>query len=87
MKSVLSILKWPARFLLLFVLYTAAFLAGSTAVAGFLPVDVTSEPGLVSDVAGLALVSLSSLALSPPAGGAGSWPSAWPWPGTEPSPF
>lgn len=63
MNLFLSILKWFARFLLLFVLYLAAFLAGSTAVAGFMPVDVVSEPGLVSDVAGLGIIALANVAL------------------------
>lgn len=63
MKSVLSILTWLARFGLLTVLYVVTFVAGSTAVDGFLPTDVTSEPGLVSDVAGLVIIALASVGL------------------------
>jgi hypothetical protein len=58
-----SIIKWTIRFVLLFVLYLVCFVIGSLAVSGAMPANGTSEPGLVSDSAGLLIMALANVLL------------------------
>lgn len=50
--------KLSLRFVLLYILFLVCFVIGGMAVAGRLPAAAASEPGLVSDAAGLLIVAL-----------------------------
>lgn len=63
MNVVKPIVKWTIRFVLLFVLYLVCFVIGSMAVAGAMPANGASEPGLVSDSAGLLIMALANVSL------------------------
>jgi len=63
MTAILSIFQWLARFALLFVLFVALFMAGSTAVAGLMPADSLSEPGLLSATSGLLIIAQANVFL------------------------
>lgn len=59
--TVKSLLKWMLRFILLYVLFILSFIIGSLAVAGAMPENVTSEPGLVPATSGLLIIALVNL--------------------------
>lgn len=59
MKTVKSIIKWILRFIVLYILFIVFFMIGSMAMAGAIPADATSEPGLVSDMGGLLIIALA----------------------------
>jgi hypothetical protein len=61
MNIVKSIIKWTIRFVVLFVLCLVCFVIGSLAVGGAMPTNGTSEPGLVSDSAGLLVIALANV--------------------------
>jgi hypothetical protein len=56
-----SLSRWSLRFAILFPLSVVCVVAGGVAVAGVLPDDVASEPGLVSSAIGLLILSLANL--------------------------
>ena len=56
-----SFFKWVFRAVLLFVLFIVFFMVGSTTVAGVMPDQATSEPGLVPATAGLLIIALADL--------------------------
>ncbi len=58
MNTAKSFLKWTFRFILLYILFIVFFMAGSMAVAGVIPANATSEPGLVSAISGLLIIAL-----------------------------
>jgi len=61
MNTARSFLKWIFRFILLYVLFILFFMIGSMAVAGVLPANATSEPGLVSATSGVLIISLAEM--------------------------
>jgi hypothetical protein len=61
MNAVRSLSKWVLRFILLYILFIVFFMIGSMAVAGVMPADATSEPGLVSATSGLLIIALADL--------------------------
>ena len=61
MSTAWSLLKWIIRFILLYVLFLVCFIAGSMAVAGVMPENALSEPGLVSPTSGLLLIALANV--------------------------
>ena len=54
-------LKWIFRFILMFVLFILFFMIGSMTVAGQMPDNAISEPGLVSAITGLFIIALANL--------------------------
>jgi len=52
-----SVLGWILRFIVLVVLFNVFFIGGSQAVSGLIP-NIKSEPGLVSDVTGILIISI-----------------------------
>ena len=61
MNAARSLLKWILRFILLYVLFIVFFMIGSMAVAGVMPANATSEPGLVSATSGVLIIALADL--------------------------
>ena len=61
MKAARLVLKWILRFILLYVLFIIFFIIGSMAVAGVMPANATSEPGLVSATSGILIIALANL--------------------------
>jgi hypothetical protein len=61
MNAVKSPLKWIWRFALLYVLFIVLFMIGSLASAGVMPINTTSEPGLVSSTNGILIIALADL--------------------------
>ncbi len=61
MSTAKSLLKWILRFVLLYVLFIIFFIIGSLAVAGVIPDNAKSEPGLVSPESGLLIIALVHL--------------------------
>ncbi len=53
--------KWTFRLILLFVLFIVFFVIGSMAVAGGMPDNAISEPGLVPATTGLLIIALGDL--------------------------
>lgn len=58
MKAKQSPIRWFLRFILLIVLFLIIYMAGSFTVAGVMPDQALSEPGLVSPISGLLIVAL-----------------------------
>lgn len=58
-----SVFKWAFKFALLYILFNVAFAIGSMAVAGVMPENANTEPGLVSAGSGLLIVSLACLSV------------------------
>jgi hypothetical protein len=58
-----SPVNWLLRFLLLIVLFVVFFVLGSIAVSGVMPDSATSEPGLVSESAGLLIIAVADVAI------------------------
>ncbi len=56
-----SFVDWTFRLILLFVLFIVFFVIGSMTVAGLIPDNAISEPGLVSATTGLLIIALASL--------------------------
>ncbi|MFA6541713.1 MAG: hypothetical protein WCT99_08935 [Bacteroidota bacterium] len=56
-----TLFNWILRFILLYVLYIIFFIIGSMAVAGVIPENMPSEPGIVSPVNGLLIIALVNL--------------------------
>lgn len=61
MKVATSLFTWILRFILVYVLFCVFFLIGSGAVAGMLPDNAISEPGLVPMTSGLLIIALANL--------------------------
>ena len=61
MKVKRSPVRWFLRFILLIVLFLVIFMVGSLAVAGVMPDQSLSEPGLVSPISGLLIVVLANV--------------------------
>ena len=61
MATVKMFLKWMFRFVLLFILFIVCFVIGAMAVAGTMPENTISEPGLVSATTGLLITSLADM--------------------------
>lgn len=61
MKSIRSLLTWVLRLILLYAVFVACCLIGSTAVAGVMPDVSSSEPGLVPATGGLLIVALANV--------------------------
>ncbi len=61
MKTKRSLIGWFLRFILLFVLFLTIFMVGSLAVAGVMPDQSLSEPGLVAPISGLLIVALANV--------------------------
>ena len=61
MNATKSLLKWIIRFILLYVLFSVFFMIGSIAVAGVMPANATSEPGLMPATSGLLIIALADL--------------------------
>ncbi len=53
--------KWTFQLILLFVLFIVFFVIGSMAVAGVIPDNAISEPGLVPATTGLLIITLADL--------------------------
>lgn len=63
MKTKTSLIKWILRFVLLYILFIVIFMIGSLAVAGVMPDQTLSEPGLLSPISGLLIVALANMLL------------------------
>jgi len=61
MNIIKTLFKWISRFTILYLLFIALFMLGSTAVAGVMPDNTISEPGLISDASGLLVVALANV--------------------------
>jgi hypothetical protein len=61
MASVKTFCKWTFRFILLFILFIVFSVIGSMVVAGVMPDNATSEPGLVPATTGLLIIALADL--------------------------
>jgi hypothetical protein len=61
MRTVWLLFKWTLRFFLLYLLFIVSFVIGSLAVAGVIPENIVSEPGLVSESSGLLIIALANL--------------------------
>jgi len=61
MNAIKSFFKWISRFTILCFLFTVLFIVGSMALAGVMPVNTTSEPGLVSETSGLLAIVLANV--------------------------
>ena len=61
MNAARSLFKWVLRFVLLYVLFIVFFMIGSMAVAGVMPANAPSEPGLVPETSGLLIIALADL--------------------------
>ena len=61
MTTARALFKWTFRLILLFVLFIVFFVIGSMAVAGVMPDDAISEPGLVPATTGLLIIALANL--------------------------
>lgn len=61
MSAAMSLLGWGLRIILLVLLFTACFIAGSMAVAGIMPDSALSEPGLVPPTIGLLIIVLANV--------------------------
>jgi hypothetical protein len=61
MNATRSLFKWLLRGILLYALFIALYLIGSTAVAGAMPAHAPSEPGLVPTTSGLLIIALADL--------------------------
>lgn len=60
MKTKTSLIKWILRFILLILLFLVFYMMGSLVVAGVMPDQTLSEPGLISPESGLLIVSLAN---------------------------
>jgi len=63
MKTRRSPIGWFFRFVLLFVLFLIFYMAGSLAVAGVMPDQALSEPGLVSPISGILIIGLANVTI------------------------
>ena len=61
MNATRSLFKLILRFISLYVLFIVSFMIGSMAVAGVLPDNAISEPGLVPATSGLLIIALADL--------------------------
>ncbi|MCK4962433.1 MAG: hypothetical protein KAS19_08095 [Anaerolineales bacterium] len=61
MTNARAFFKWTFRLILLFVLFIVFFVIGSMAVAGVMPDNAISEPGLVPATTGLLIIALADL--------------------------
>jgi hypothetical protein len=61
MIAIQSPFKWSFKFALLYVLFIVCFVVGSMAVAGVMPDNANTEPGLVSPTSGLLIIALANL--------------------------
>ena len=61
MTTIKALSKWIFRFILLFILFIVFFMIGSMAVAGVIPDNATSEPGLVSATTGLLITAFADV--------------------------
>ena len=61
MKTARSPISWFFRFVLLFVLFLIIYMAGSLVVAGVMPDQALSEPGLVSPISGILIIGLANV--------------------------
>lgn len=61
MTNIKAFSKWIFRFILLFILFIVFFMIGSMAVAGVMPDNATSEPGLVSETTGLLIIAFADV--------------------------
>ncbi|MCJ7824191.1 MAG: hypothetical protein MUP44_04780 [Anaerolineales bacterium] len=61
MTTARAFFKWTFRLILLFVLFIVFFVIGSMAVAGVMPDNAISEPGLVPATTGLIIIALANL--------------------------
>ena len=63
MKTPGSPLSWVLRFALLYILFTVLFVIGTLPLAGVMPSEDTTEPGLVSPMSGLLIVAAVHVAV------------------------
>ena len=61
MANIKASFKWIFRFILLFILFIVFFIIGSMAVAGVMPDNATSEPGLVPATTGLLIIAFADV--------------------------
>ena len=61
MNTIKSFFKWMFKLGFLYLLFIVFFMLGSMSVAGEMPANTTSEPGLVSETSGLLTVALADL--------------------------
>lgn len=61
MATIKASFKWIFRFILLFILFIVFFIIGSMAVAGVMPDNATSEPGLVPATTGLLIIAFADV--------------------------
>lgn len=61
MNTIKSLFKWVSRFTILYILFIAFFILGSMAVAGVMPANSISEPGLISETSGLLVIALANV--------------------------
>ena len=61
MTTARAFFKWTIRLILLFILFIVFFVIGSMAVAGVMPDNAISEPGLVPATTGLIIIALANL--------------------------
>lgn len=61
MNAIKLVFKWILRFIVLYVLFIVSFLIGSMAVAGVMPANAVSEPGLMPETTGLLVVALADM--------------------------
>lgn len=61
MTTARAFFKWTIRLILLFILFIVFFMIGSMAVAGVMPDNAISEPGLVPATTGLLIIALANL--------------------------